>query len=160
MLNRFQTLLSKFIVRCYTAASGSNETVPIVTASSEEGSDSPAVDLDAAKIASITAEINVVGARLTGAFDSLLGVEAVVGDAGGNPAAYNQRVAEYWKAMLVVVGRCKLKRVESRVESAWFERLKLRYDKLLSSFAFNFNLRRYNAAADWLDALESAPPAG
>ena len=84
------------------AASGSNETVPNVTASSEEGSDSPAVDLDAAKLASITAEINVVGARLTAAFDSLVGVEAVVGDAGGNPSAYKQRVAEYWKAMLVV----------------------------------------------------------
>jgi len=27
-----------------------------------------------------------------------------------------------------VVGRCKLKRVETRVESAWFRRLKLRYD--------------------------------
>ena len=41
------------------------------------------------------------------------------------------------------VGRYRLNRVDSHVESAWFKRLKLRYDKLLSSFAFNFNLRRY-----------------
>jgi hypothetical protein len=38
-------------------------------------------------------------------------------------------------------GRCNLKGVEPRVESAWFHRLKLEYDELLSSFAFNFNLR-------------------
>ena len=33
--------------------------------------------------------------------------------------------------------------VESSVECAWFLRLKLRYRILVSSFAFNFNLRRY-----------------
>jgi hypothetical protein len=33
--------------------------------------------------------------------------------------------------------------VETRVESDWFPRWKLTYDKLLSSFAFDFNLRRY-----------------
>jgi len=33
--------------------------------------------------------------------------------------------------------------VDTRVGSAWFHRLKLKYDKLLSSFAFNFNLRPY-----------------
>jgi len=33
---------------------------------------------------------------------------------------------------------------ESRVESAWCLRLKLKCDELLSSFAFNFNVRRYH----------------
>ena len=33
--------------------------------------------------------------------------------------------------------------VESRVECAWFQPLRLKYDNLLSSFAFNFNLRSY-----------------
>ena len=33
------------------------------------------------------------------------------------------------------------------IESAWFQRLKLECDELLSSFAFNFNLRRYGEAA-------------
>ena len=34
------------------------------------------------------------------------------------------------------------------MERAWFQRLKLIYDRLLSSFAFNFNLRRYNKYVD------------
>jgi len=49
---------------------------------------------------------------------------------------------------------CLVPRVETRVESAWIyrsTRLKLRYDRQLSSFAFNFNLRRY-ALAQLLDA--------
>jgi len=34
--------------------------------------------------------------------------------------------------------------IKTRVESApWFQRLKIKCDKLLSNFAFNFNLRRY-----------------
>jgi hypothetical protein len=37
--------------------------------------------------------------------------------------------------------------VETRVESAWFQRLKLKYDKLRSSLAFNFNLHPYMAAS-------------
>ena len=31
----------------------------------------------------------------------------------------------------------------SRVDRSWSQRLKLKYDELLSNFAFNFNLRRY-----------------
>jgi hypothetical protein len=46
-----------------------------------------------------------------------------------------------------VVGRCRLKLVGTSVESTWFQRLKLEYDKPLSSFAFNFNVRLYNVAA-------------
>jgi len=38
------------------------------------------------------------------------------------------------------VGWCKLKPV---LKAPCFQRLKLKYDKLLSSFAFNFDLRRY-----------------
>ena len=34
-------------------------------------------------------------------------------------------------------------RVETRVQSAWLQRLKLKCDKLLSGYAFEFNLRRY-----------------
>ena len=37
--------------------------------------------------------------------------------------------------------------VETRVESAWFQRWKPRYVELLSGFAFNFNLRPYSRAA-------------
>jgi len=44
------------------------------------------------------------------------------------------------------VGRCRLKRVESRVESAWFLRSTLAHDKLLLSFALNFNLRSYTTS--------------
>jgi hypothetical protein len=36
----------------------------------------------------------------------------------------------------------KLKPVEARVESAWFQRLKLRYDDSLSNVAFNVDVRR------------------
>jgi hypothetical protein len=32
------------------------------------------------------------------------------------------------------------------MESAWFQHLKLRYEKLLLSFVFHFNLRRYTTA--------------
>jgi predicted Rdx family selenoprotein len=38
-----------------------------------------------------------------------------------------------------------LKRVESCVQCAWFKRLILKSDELLSSFAFNFNMRQYGA---------------
>jgi hypothetical protein len=37
--------------------------------------------------------------------------------------------------------------VKTRVESAWFQRLRLKCDKPLSNVAFNFNLRRYSAVA-------------
>ena len=43
-----------------------------------------------------------------------------------------------------VVGWCTLNPVEARVERYWFQRLKLKYDELLSNFAFNFNLRHYS----------------
>ena len=43
------------------------------------------------------------------------------------------------------VRRCTLTPVQIRVGSAWFQLLKLQYDKLLSSFALNDNSRRYSA---------------
>jgi len=50
-----------------------------------------------------------------------------------------------------LVGRCKLKPVETRVESAWFQRLKLKYDTPVSEFAFKFKLRRYK----WVDKMKA-----
>jgi len=50
------------------------------------------------------------------------------------------------------------------VDSAWFHRLKLKCDKLLSSFAFTFNLRRYVKAATYpftktqVEVWPAAPP--
>jgi len=41
------------------------------------------------------------------------------------------------------VGWCKAKRFVTRVESAWFQRLKLICADLISRFAFNLNLRPY-----------------
>ena len=50
------------------------------------------------------------------------------------------------------VGRCRLKHVEPRVESAWFLLFKLTYDNTSASFAFKFNLhhtqRRGRASPD------------
>jgi len=41
------------------------------------------------------------------------------------------------------VGRCKLQQVETRVESAWFQRMKVQHNKLPSFCILNVNLRRY-----------------
>jgi len=51
-------------------------------------------------------------------------------------------------------GRCRLKRVESRAESAWFQRLKIRCDELLSKFAFTFNYSRRYIKAPQSDDLQ------
>jgi len=45
------------------------------------------------------------------------------------------------------VGPCKFKPLATRVESAWRQLLERNYDELLSTFALNFNLRRYTAEA-------------
>jgi len=39
------------------------------------------------------------------------------------------------------LGRCRLKHVETSVESAWLQCYKLEYDESLSNPAFNFSLR-------------------
>jgi len=38
-------------------------------------------------------------------------------------------------------GRCTLQGLDARVESAWFQRLNLKHDTLLSSVAFNVYMR-------------------
>jgi len=45
-------------------------------------------------------------------------------------------------------GRCRLRVFETCVESAWFQRLKLKYGQTLSKLAFNFKLRRCTEGAD------------
>jgi hypothetical protein len=50
------------------------------------------------------------------------------------------------------------KRVETRVERALFQRLKLEYDEPLSNFAFNFNVRRYTKVAFPAKYANSEPP--
>ena len=37
----------------------------------------------------------------------------------------------------------QVERLETRIECAWFQLLKPKYDQRQSSFAFNFHLRRY-----------------
>jgi len=91
------------------------EMVPNVTASSEAGSDSPTIDLDAAKLASITAEINAVGAKLTAAFGEMGDVEAVIAAAGGSRAGQKQRLGDYWKALLEVAD-VSLKSLQGQAE--------------------------------------------
>jgi len=45
------------------------------------------------------------------------------------------------------VGRCNLKGLKTRIESAELQRLKLICDELFTLFALNFNLRCYGASA-------------
>jgi hypothetical protein len=46
-----------------------------------------------------------------------------------------------------VVGRCKLNPIDPQLESARFQPLSLSSEKLVSKFAFKFNLRHYNVHA-------------
>jgi hypothetical protein len=57
----------------------------------------------------------------------------------------------------IKVGRCRLNPLKPRVESAWFQRLKLGYDEPLSRFAFNFDLRRYIKDEDIGHVSEANP---
>ena len=69
-------------------------------------------------------------------------------------------------APYIKVRQCRLKPVAPRVESAWFQRLKLNCDVLVSRFAFSFNLHLYmmgdffmfdhSAAASNQDAAKAA----
>ena len=52
------------------------------------------------------------------------------------------------------VRRCKMQPIIARVAGAWFQRLTLTYDQLLSKRDFNINMRRYNVERD--HALRSA----
>jgi len=50
------------------------------------------------------------------------------------------------------VWRCKLKYVECYAVSAWCQRLKLSFDRLLSTFAFKISCRRYMSATSTYSA--------
>jgi len=58
-------------------------------------------------------------------------------------AAFKLEAAADSAGRRYVVGRCRLNPVEACVESAWFQRSKLKHDEPLSHVAFNFNLRPY-----------------
>ena len=66
------------------------------------GTSSPAVDENAAVVASIKGEIDAIAARLDGSTSSLQAIVTDLGVAGGNPAAYKQRIADYWGNLLRV----------------------------------------------------------
>jgi hypothetical protein len=55
--------------------------------------------------------------------------------------------------LLNKAGRCKLNGIETRVQSAWCQRLKLKCEKLLSSFALEFKWWRYSAGR-FLDVVK------
>jgi hypothetical protein len=48
--------------------------------------------------------------------------------------------------------------IKPRLKAPGTKRLKLKYGKLLSDFAFNFNLRRNNKGGPPLEANISTPP--
>jgi hypothetical protein len=48
------------------------------------------------------------------------------------------------KSCQIKASRCRLKRVDTCLESTWIQRYRLEYDELMSSFALDFNLRRYS----------------
>jgi hypothetical protein len=50
--------------------------------------------------------------------------------------------------------------VEPRVEGAWFQSLKLKYDELSSNFAFKFDLRCYTMAMCYCNRLTTSPGGG
>lgn len=83
-----------------TASSGTNQTIN-VTASATEGSDSPTVDMDAAVLASIAGEISVISNQISASMAGLDDMITAVAASGGNPSAYKQRIADYWKSLLV-----------------------------------------------------------
>jgi hypothetical protein len=51
------------------------------------------------------------------------------------------------------VGRCRLTLSKPTSKGTGTQRLKLEYGRLLSSFALNFNLRRYNKMLDLLNTI-------
>jgi hypothetical protein len=55
-----------------------------------------------------------------------------------------------------VVGRCRLKHIETSVETAWFDFLKLLHDVPLSKIAFKFKSRRYTVASTIIGATSMA----
>jgi hypothetical protein len=63
-----------------------------------------------------------------------------------NLRRYNEVLATVrlgWPIVVIKVGRCRLTVSNPSRKRAWFQRLKLKCDEPLLTFAFNFNLRRY-----------------
>ena len=54
---------------------------------------------------------------------------------------------------------CTLILIQTGVESAWLQRLKLSYEKLLLRFALNFTLRRYTLAISCTFSPAAGPSA-
>ena len=93
------------------------------------------------------------GEHVTG---TITWLPSVSGDNGSGGGGVNATAGgRHYCAGHAEVGRCRLKCVESTVESAWSQRLKVEYNEPLSSFAFNVNLRRYTAAMLALDDTKS-----
>ena len=59
------------------------------------------------------------------------------------PREYWSRTWNRFDFFIVLVRSCKSNPADMRVESAWFQRLKLKCNEVLSSFTFNIKLRRY-----------------
>jgi signal transduction histidine kinase len=58
--------------------------------------------------------------------------------------AANDAKSQFLANMSHEVGQCRLIHSRPRNNRAWLERLKRQYDAPRSTFAFRFNLRRYN----------------
>ena len=95
-----------------TNSSGQNITS---NATSEEGTESPEVNLDAAVLASIQGEISVISAKLDTATTGLQETVDFLDVAGGNPASYKQRVGDYWKTLLEI-GDQQIKALQTQAE--------------------------------------------
>ena len=85
-------------------ASLSNATGTDVTTNttSSSSTDSADVDENAAVVASIEGEIAVIAAKLDTAINGLQETIDDLGNAGGNPAAFKQRIGDYWGSLLAV----------------------------------------------------------
>ena len=85
-------------------ASLSNATGTDVTTNttSSSSTDSADVDENAAVVASIEGEIAVIAAKLDTAITGLQETIDDLGNAGGNPAAFKQRIGDYWGSLLAV----------------------------------------------------------
>ena len=76
-----------------------------VTVAATEESLSPSVDFDKAKLASLMAEINTLAGKIAASTAELSSIETFVSNAGGNPAAWKQKMGDYWKEKLDAAGK-------------------------------------------------------
>ena len=83
--------------------------------SNSSGTESPDVDYDAAKLASISGEISVISASLDTAATGLRQSVDYLAVAGGNPASYKRRVGDYWKTVLEL-GDSQIKALQAQAQ--------------------------------------------